>query len=96
MIELTGTPADPDCLHCVLQPLIDQFMRERPLKPSIEIVGELAQILGELIASGCYNTRKEQDVPRLVTFARHQIQGKADDLLRELRRNPPARTGRQQ
>ncbi len=51
MEELTGRPADPQCLHCVLPPVIDQFWRAFPNKAAGQIQHELLQVLSEFMAS---------------------------------------------
>lgn len=51
--EMTGTPHDPDCLHCVLPQHIDLFARAHPHTTGIELVNDVARVCGELIASVC-------------------------------------------
>jgi hypothetical protein len=89
--ELTGKRADPDCFHCAVAPVLAQFMAEHPQKCGRQLVGEIAEVLGELIASGLYNRNEEpEQLSDHVAFATRIIRSKAQELLRELNRNPPA------
>lgn len=51
MEELSGLTPDPDCLHCVIAPILDRFMLAHPEKPLAQLAGEVLQIAAELIAS---------------------------------------------
>ena len=48
MVELTGLKPDPDCLHCTIAPEIERAIARRSIG---QVVGELLQSVGELIAS---------------------------------------------
>lgn len=95
-MELSGKPADPHCFHCVVAPVLAKFIAEHTQKCSRQVIGEIAEVLGELIASGLYNSRKEHQLSDSVAFATRVMRSKAEELLRELRRNPPSDTGRVQ
>jgi hypothetical protein len=45
-----GEP-DPNCLHCQLPAVIEEFRKAHPHKPAREVVGELRNTLGDLFAS---------------------------------------------
>lgn len=82
--ELTGQAPDPDCLHCVLAPVIDRFIREHPLKPSAHVVLELAQVLGELAASNLHNEGKQHQLPHLIQHVSRVVDDSAKGLLANL------------
>lgn len=91
-IELTGGTPDPDCLHCVLQSFIDKFVNEHPHKSSVQVLGELAETVGELIGSGLYNDGKPERVPELVAFVSRIATLKAQQVLTTLDLHKPAST----
>ena len=41
----------PDCFHCAIAPVINQFVAAHPQKPSAHLILEIAQTLGELVGS---------------------------------------------
>ena len=61
-VEITGAPVDPECLHCRLWPVINQFHKAHPNKPAMHLILELAEIIGELAASGCPDERTLESV----------------------------------
>lgn len=84
--ELSGRPADPDCVHCTLGPVIDQFMREHPEVPQAQVIGHVAQVLGELIGSEAYNSGHTHCVLNVVTGASREVLRTALGLVEELKR----------
>lgn len=83
--ELTGRPDDPDCLHCVLPPIIDKFMREHPEKPAAQVISEVAQALGDLIGSAAFNSGHTGCVTNIVTGAARQTLRAAVSMVDELK-----------
>ena len=84
--ELTGKPEDPDCLHCVLAPLIDTWMREHAGKPKVHVILEVAQVLGELIGSEAFSSGHSGCVPTIVTGAARETLRTALELVSTLQR----------
>lgn len=54
-LPVHGLPPDPKCLHCILVPYVAAFHRRNPDKEPWQIIGELLQLTGELIASHSAN-----------------------------------------
>ena len=63
MTELTGLPPDPDCLHCVLVPVIRKFRDEHPQASVQDIIGSLCQCIGEHLGSALYNSNLRAILP---------------------------------
>lgn len=84
--ELTGLSADPDCLHCVLAPVIAQFRREHPTVPGAQVIGEVAQVLGELIGSEAFDSGHSGCVSMIVSGAARETLRTAFDLVNTLKR----------
>lgn len=83
--ELTGLAADEDCLHCHLGPLISAWMDAHPDKSDEQILGEVAQILGEMLGSNAHQANQvdnlEKDLQTLVGIVREN----ATDIIRHYR-----------
>lgn len=74
-VEITGSPADPECLHCHLWPVINEFHKAHPNKRPMRLILELAEIIGELAASGCKDLDQLDRVLReAVDFSREKAQ----------------------
>ena len=75
-VEITGAPADPGCLHCALWPVISEFHKAHPEKSGMHMILELAEIIGELAASGC---RDKVALERVLQQAVENARQKADE-----------------
>lgn len=90
--ELTGRPYNPDCLHCVLPPVIEQFANAHPDRPGPHLVGDIATVLGELIASGAFEAGNVTAAEQLTTltvvlqFATDHLHRSAHELFAKLQR----------
>lgn len=84
--ELSGQPADPDCLHCYLAPLIDAWKREHAGKPPVHVILEVAQVLGELVGSEAFSSGHSACVPTIVNGAMRETLRTAIDLVNTLKR----------
>lgn len=82
--ELTGRPHNPECLHCVLAPVILEFANAHPRKPVAHLVGDIAIVLGELIASGVFEAGQVEQLSAVMQFAGATMRSSANELLREL------------
>lgn len=72
--ELSGLPGDPDCLHCVLAPVIEKWRKEHPQALDSEQCAQLAQTLGELLGSVLFQARKTECVEQvLIGLHRHAL-----------------------
>jgi hypothetical protein len=49
--ELIGLPPDPNCLHCYLFAVIEQWMQQHPHKPAEHVLIEIAHTLGEIVGA---------------------------------------------
>lgn len=92
VIEVSGKDLDEHCLHCVLAPAVAQFQAQHPDKNSTQILGEIAQLCGDLIASGVYNAGKNSPtVEDLVEFVQGVVRESATLALDVFRKSPPPR-----
>lgn len=55
IIEITGNPPDPDCLHCELAPIVDRFHVKHPEEAAQDICRQVLQVAAEILASGAVN-----------------------------------------
>lgn len=74
------------CLHCVLPAFIDEFRRQNPQKSATDVIGELAQVLGEYIGSAAFNSGHTDCVLQIVTGASRHVLENAYLLIAELKR----------
>lgn len=89
--ELSGVAFDENCLHCVLAPFIDKFRTEHPEKSGTQLLGELADVVGELIASGLYNDGQQDQLARLIQFVSETATEKAQMMFASLEWHAPRR-----
>lgn len=89
LIELTGQPDDPNCLHCYLAPLVHVWLTQHPDKDGTEVMIELAQVVGHIVASGLHNSGRHGELPQAVALCRRQIRHSAQELLDALKYRPP-------
>jgi len=89
--EVSGAAPDPDCLHCVLPPIVDKFRREHPGKVAPHLVNEILQVAAELLASTC----PEREMPAALAAAQRAFAKCVQDAADGFRRaglRPGART----
>lgn len=79
--EGANRPSDPNCLHCVLGPVIQDFIRLHPSKCGIRTCTELAQVLGELFASELIHTERTHELHRLLVLAMLEARRSALELI---------------
>ena len=48
---LEGEPLNPNCAHCWLSLPLQHFMDKHPDKPRDELIGEMCEVVAELVAS---------------------------------------------
>ena len=90
--ELSGRPHNRDCLHCVLPPVIEAFANAHPDRPGPHLVGDIATVLGELIASGAFEAGNVTPTEQLMTlrlvlrFATDHLHQSAHAMFAELQR----------
>lgn len=79
-------PCKPDCLHCHLSPVIAQFLSDHPEQRSAQqSVGEMAQVIGEFIGSGLFQSGKYELLPIAVDFVRQTTQHAAESVIEALK-----------
>lgn len=85
--ELTGQAHNPDCLHCVLPPVIEHFANTHPDRPGPHLVGDVAMVLGELIGSGVFNAEEDQAelLATMLQFAEKHMRESACSLIAKLK-----------
>jgi len=89
IVELTGLPEDPDCLHCFLARQLDEFSKTHPNRSGPETIGGLAQLLGEIMGSAVYNDGKGPEcIPMIASGALRITIDSALQILATLRRKP--------
>jgi hypothetical protein len=84
MPVITDIPKDPNCLHCELSPIIERFRLEHPDQTDAKQISEVAQVLGELIASSVVASGHVDCLNQVVSGALHVAIRSAMDLVRTL------------
>lgn len=74
------------CLHCQLSATVDRFLREHPSKCLRQAVGEISQVIGELVASGLHNVHQRQRLDAELAFSQAVTRQAAADLFAALDR----------
>jgi hypothetical protein len=80
--ELTGGPADENCLHCYLPRIIDEWAKNHPTVSDQDMLISVAQLLGELLGSAAYNTGHAACLERISTGVLRIVAQTALDLVR--------------
>jgi hypothetical protein len=74
--------ADENCLHCVLAPIISDFIDAHPeYKSGDKLVRDVAKLLGEFIGSGLYNSGTRLRLTHYVEMASLEARRSATELL---------------
>jgi len=62
--DMTDTPAaapnDPECLHCRLLESIDHYQASHPGRSRTAVIGELVQVIADLVVANPEHTVAEQ------------------------------------
>jgi len=80
--ELTGLPADENCLHCYLPGVIDEWVKAHPGIADQDVLIAVAQVLGELTGSAAYNTGHAGCVSNITAGILRIVAGSALELVK--------------
>lgn len=82
-----GPDPDLDCLHCVLPPIINEFVKAHPgYQGGIQALVDLAMVCGELVASGIFNSGNRQLLEQVLEIMRREMRRSAIETLETLDR----------
>ena len=59
-MKAMGVCDNQPCLHCQLSEVVDRFLQANPQKCLRQAVGEVSQLIGELVASGLHNVQRRE------------------------------------
>jgi hypothetical protein len=74
------------CLHCQLSEVVDRFLQQHSGKCLRQAVGEISQVIGELVASGLHNARQRARLDAELAFSAAVMLKGATDLFEALDR----------
>lgn len=83
---LGGGCDNQPCLHCQLSEAVDGFLKTHPQKCLRQAVGEISQVIGELIASGLHNVNQRTRLNAELAFSAAVMRQGAADLFAALDR----------